>query len=91
MNSVTRDWSRRNAASENKVRLSFREAQTLRAKLVSAHEIEKNTRENRRKGPAQCLAWDKQTGVLRRGRDCRLRLGLGEDVVGQFLEEALFL
>lgn len=35
MNSVTRDWSRRNAASENKVRLSFMEAQTLRAKLVS--------------------------------------------------------
>lgn len=66
MNSVTRDWSRGNAASENKARLSFREAQTLRAKLVSTMK-QRRTHE-RIDEKTQHSAW---LGVLGRARDCR--------------------
>lgn len=80
MNSVTRDWSRGNAASENKARLSFREAQTLRAKLVSTMK-QRRTHE-RIDEKTQHSAW---LGVSEPGfwggpeTAARLRLGFGEE------------
>lgn len=80
MNSVTRDWSRGNAASENKARLSFREAQTLRAKLVSTMK-QRRTHE-RIDEKTQHSAW---LGVSKPGfwrgpeTAARLRLGFGEE------------